>query len=488
MNNKFKSKSLVFLLIAVLLLVGIAPKEALADEVPTDHETTVNIHKIETTAGPKELEADQLEEGITDLKSWFGDPEAKGLAGVEFYVYKVSQKQFEEMSKDSGDYKTAKDVEEYLGANFEKNSTGPTNGEGLTTVTLKEGYYWIIEKPLETIASSLAVPFGLTLPYTNSTGTKNLDTIHVYPKNTLQPTPTVKKELDGNESQYIGQEFSWKVTSTVPKGIKEYTRYEFEDILDNKLDYVGVEFANSTNFTKDEHYIVPDAEEVNKDRKLTVKLTETGIAKLYELAEEAKEKGEDNFVLEYKIITKINNNAVMGDPIYNKITLKFENPHISGEDISNEPEVVTGGHKFKKTINTAEGNGLAGAEFIIKNSEGKYIVQDPKTLAVTFADTKEEAKKAPFTSTDKGTFEVKGLAYGEYTLTEVKAPSGYALPTKPDTTFTVGKDSYDESALIIINKAITIPQTGGMGTVIFTVVGLSVMALAVVFYRKSNRA
>ena len=107
MNNKFKSKSLVFLLIAVLLLVGIAPKEALAAGT-TDHETEVNIHKIETNAEKAiPLGAKELEEGIKDLKDWFGDSKAKGLAGVEFDVYTVSQEQFEEMSENSGDYKTA---------------------------------------------------------------------------------------------------------------------------------------------------------------------------------------------------------------------------------------------------------------------------------------------------------------------------------------------------------------------------------------------
>lgn len=84
-------------------------------------------------------------------------------------------------------------------------------------------------------------------------------------------------------------------------------------------------------------------------------------------------------------------------------------------------------------------------------------------------------------SSADGSFEIKGLAAGTYSLVEIKAPEGYALPTEPNFEFTVSEGSYDDENIIkITNTALSIPQTGGTGTVIFFVSGVAIMALALV--------
>ncbi|MGB4609130.1 MAG: LPXTG cell wall anchor domain-containing protein [Saccharofermentanales bacterium] len=42
-------------------------------------------------------------------------------------------------------------------------------------------------------------------------------------------------------------------------------------------------------------------------------------------------------------------------------------------------------------------------------------------------------------------------------------------------------------AVRLDNKEITIPQTGGIGTVIFVVAGLAIMAFAVIAMRRNNK-
>ncbi|MDU2373642.1 MAG: isopeptide-forming domain-containing fimbrial protein [Peptoniphilus harei] len=111
-----------------------------------------------------------------------------------------------------------------------------------------------------------------------------------------------------------------------------------------------------------------------------------------------------------------------------------------------------------------------------------------------------------FTSNDKGQFEVKGLEYGDYKAVEIKAPEGYALPTNGGPfTFEVKKGSYNGDADTefnyetvlkegetqtygkkITNNKVTIPQTGGMGTVLFTIVGIGLMAGAVVAMKRNR--
>ena len=112
-------------------------------------------------------------------------------------------------------------------------------------------------------------------------------------------------------------------------------------------------------------------------------------------------------------------------------------------------------------------------------------------------------------SDGQGRFEITGLKAGKYELQEITAPVGYALNEKgieftvqngtykgdktkeikytvkdTDEGDTLAKDGYGQR---VDNKKLTIPQTGGIGTVIFTVVGIALMAGAVIAMKKSRK-
>ncbi|MDD7363304.1 MAG: isopeptide-forming domain-containing fimbrial protein [Peptoniphilus sp.] len=110
-------------------------------------------------------------------------------------------------------------------------------------------------------------------------------------------------------------------------------------------------------------------------------------------------------------------------------------------------------------------------------------------------------------SDGQGQFEITGLAYGDYYLEEKEPPKGFAkrsdLPK-----FTVAKDSYkgadtelpyylknaegiygedtDGYGQKIINRTVTIPETGGMGTILFVIIGIALMAGATIAMKKRN--
>ncbi len=116
----------------------------------------------------------------------------------------------------------------------------------------------------------------------------------------------------------------------------------------------------------------------------------------------------------------------------------------------------------------------------------------------TGKEGKDIANVVILTSDFEGRFEIQGLAYGEYFLEEIKAPNDFAKIA--DQKFVVGEGTYKGAntemeytpkdaantgyGQQVKNKKVTIPETGGIGTVIFTVVGISLMAGAFIAMRK----
>ncbi|EGY80248.1 pilin N-terminal domain-containing protein [Peptoniphilus indolicus] len=169
--------------------------------------------------------------------------------------------------------------------------------------------------------------------------------------------------------------------------------------------------------------------------------------------------------------------------------------------------------EFIKKVNEALAKGKISAENKVDNFDSDQAIKGEvdrlekarneafvkANLNYTWVD-KEQATK--FYSNDRGQFEVKGLAYGDYQAVETQAPAGYALPTGGGSfTFKVEKGSYtseenginyelektqDKDAKQIKNNKVTIPQTGGIGTVIFTVAGLAIMGGAFYAMKKRN--
>ena len=99
-----------------------------------------------------------------------------------------------------------------------------------------------------------------------------------------------------------------------------------------------------------------------------------------------------------------------------------------------------------------------------------------------------------------GQFEIKGLAYADgYQLEEKTAPEGYAKLQEPvdfkvkegsystvETDIAYEKEGTEKTAKQIKNKNVTIPQTGGIGSLIFIVAGLALMGVAFTAMKRRN--
>lgn len=155
-----------------------------------------------------------------------------------------------------------------------------------------------------------------------------------------------------------------------------------------------------------------------------------------------------------------------------------------------------------------ENKPLSGAKFTLsKKSDGSAPIHfegsNGTYLKTASGDTEIEVDSS-------GKLTLSGLDVGTYYLTETKAPGGYVKLTNPvvititdaapdglvdDGTSgdagTDGADGYYE--LDVANsKGFTLPSTGGMGTVLFTTIGIVLMGgglvLLLLYLRRRNRA
>ena len=136
--------------------------------------------------------------------------------------------------------------------------------------------------------------------------------------------------------------------------------------------------------------------------------------------------------------------------------------------------------------------------FKAAQEEYKWITVEKETNADLLANKSLVQLVSSDDEDSKGAFEITGLEYGKnYKLHEVKAPADYALTEGQTFDFTVGEGTYGKVQDIsagyqlaeqqdVPNKKVDIPQTGGIGSLIFIVAGLAIMAGAFVAYKKSQ--
>ena len=148
----------------------------------------------------------------------------------------------------------------------------------------------------------------------------------------------------------------------------------------------------------------------------------------------------------------LNSKAAVSDattqtPIKNKTTLGYSHIPNQVTDEHKQPggEVDVYTYKFTITKKNREGKSLSGAQFAIKNADGKYLTwtaatdTDGKNGTWGTVDTPptaaEQASAAPmdqsskangiFYSDGNGTVSFDGLKAGTYTIEEIASPSGY---------------------------------------------------------------
>ena len=190
-------------------------------------------------------------------------------------------------------------------------------------------------------------------------------------------------------------------------------------------------------------------------------------------------------------------------PLTNTATMHYSYyPYEDGKEAQANAEctVNTYGININKYDTTNTGKKLDGAKFElyykIESSEDSLIYYDSKQNCnseipgLLDVDKNSEFIKIeePIITANGGMYNVKGLDTGVYYLKEIAPPNGYTILDRAvrieitDDMKNGENTIYIATADIPNSRGFQLPETGGTGTVIFTVVGVSLMCVAVLAF------
>lgn len=450
------------------------------------------------------------------FKSTSEDDGKTPLANIQFNIYLVAtMAQLERGDVVLSEQPTQADIEAYKTA---ENLVAilSTDAQGFATYNFTangnpDGVYLIVEQ-FSAATTGPVEPFFLAVPGTTAEGDGYAYTLNVNPKNVTETGPDIKKDVTEIENDHdtfdVGQTHTWIIRGGIPAGIGTAQKYEISDTIDYRLTYekgspvvkLYTKAGSELELTKDVHYTLTEGT-VTVDEKTVdsfrISLTPAGMA--YVAANQGSGENTPEVRVYFKAV--INQNAQMGTEIPNRAHVDYTNSAgIDYDADSDVPEVHTGGINILKT-DTA-GKVLSGAVFKIarladESEENAEILnigdQEQKVVFVEFyasADLSGE-KVLEVTTDEEGKAAIYGLAYGDYYIVETKAPAGYNLLTQP-IAVTVNAASHLTAAdgrtndagevvdntVKVINTRFVLPETGGMGTTLFTVAGIAIIGMA----------
>lgn len=326
--------------------------------------------------------------------------------------------------------------------------------------------------------------------------------------------PTVEKKVqttDGgdftdNGTAQVGKKVAFQLTAEVPD-MSDYTKYTFKfvDTMTKGLDFV----ENSVKVTIAGKNI--DAGENTYKVKFdtaqkVLTVTFDNLKKVNKEQNTPVATG-DKIVVTYEAY--INKDASRTDPATNKVYLQYSNnPGTDelGKSNPDESKVYTYDieiHKFH--TEDIDANRLANATFkLTSDVDGNNVV---KLVAETDANAYHvqgdgETGVDTVTTDGTGKINIKGLKDGTYYLHETIAPTGYNKLKKPIkiditvtgeayTTPTYKVDEVDQNTSNIIKvenvKGVMLPETGSIGTIGLTALGVAVVLLGVFAPRKKKK-
>lgn len=349
----------------------------------------------------------------------------------------------------------------------------------------------------------------------------------------------------------IGDQMDYTFVTKLPKITDQatyLTQYQFADIIQEGLtynkDFTIYIYGNRTDAEANAtsaaiatwqqgqgNFTVTYA---NEDKNATIALTEAGLAAINPAYSEYY------MVVSYSCV--INNDAVLGDASNpNDVTLSYSRTNTADiETVTDTAKVFSYGIDLTKTFSGQVGN-PENVQFVLQNqTNGHYITAVAASAGVyNVTDnnkSSDEANATKFSPNADGSLIINGLEADTYVLTEIHTDAGFSLLKEPMTIVinqTIDEiipstntlyDSTTEDTPVVVNNGdrasatvdgsaanmssddtsanayvdmvvvntptFVLPQTGGNGTLIFTLAGcgIALAAFAFVMVRRSSKS
>lgn len=309
----------------------------------------------------------------------------------------------------------------------------------------------------------------------------------------------------------IGSNVPFQLIGKLPSNYADYETYKyvFHDTLGAGLQYNGDVKVYVRNGEKDTELttgftVAPDKAATAGGGSLTI--TFDNLKTITSITSSS------SIVVKYT--AKLLNTAVIGQPGNpNEVYLEYSsNPNFSGTGTpptSETPKDTVLVFTYELDVNKVDGaettKKLKDAEFKLQNADGKWATVDNTNKVTGWVDTQD---KGSILKTDaNGLAKIIGLDAGNYKLHETKAPAGYNKLKDPiDITITAELDKGENtpalkaltikvgtgaaekgdvakglvSTTVTNNSGATLPETGGVGTTLFYVIGGVLMVGAAV--------
>lgn len=398
-----------------------------------------------------------------------------------------------------------------------------TDAQGFATYSFTrndqpDGVYLIAEQPAPGISGPVA-PFYITIPA--ATQEAEQYTLDVNLKSTVESGPSVNQDvsaIDNDSGSFaVGQAHTWILRGGVPEGLGVARSYVMTDLLDSRLSIEpgsGLVILHTRDGKQRplrirEHFELEEGKgslDGQRCGRLRLSLTPAGMAYV------SANLGEGTYTPEIRLSFRvsINNTAAMGCAMTGQAQLTYTNSAgITYDSDSDRPEVHTGGLHLALTDGILQP--LSGGKFRLARLAGEldgetemlYINgKKERVVFVSFyesADLKGEKSREMNTGRD-GLALAYGLPYGSYYLVEAEAPEGFNRMTLPvpvlinEVSHLTRADGWTnpegktaDNTVSVINTRLVLPETGGMGTLMFTVIGICMAGAACTMLIRTRR-